>query len=511
MTTRIRTQLISSVALISLTVFALLSFILIRAQRRSLIEEMAQHAEQWTETIRTSTRHAMMGNRGEDVHQIIDAIGELQTIRKVRIFNKEGRIIYSPEKTEIGTMVDKRAEACYGCHAADSPLERLETTERARFFTDSEDQMYLGFINPIYNEPGCSEAACHAHPADQTVLGVLDVTLSMEHVETQVAASLNKAILLTAVTIFSTSLIIVFLFHRLVAKPVEELLAAMKTVATGNLDYRIKVKRNDELGELGRSFNRMTGKLAETQNQLYQSNKLASVGRLAAGIAHEINNPLTGVLTFSSLLLKNADEDPELKEDLETIVGETKRCRQIVKGLLDFSRQVPPHKSNRDFNDIVERALGIVDHQLVVNNIRVTKTLAEDLPAVRVDPNQMAQVLINLLVNAADAIGPDGGEIFVSTDTKEVDGRLFVETKVADDGFGIQEEEQSKIFEPFFTTKEGKGTGLGLAVVWGIVNEHDGSITVSSRLNRGATFTVLLPVEGQTRVETGELVSEQAV
>ncbi|MGB3564955.1 MAG: ATP-binding protein, partial [Thermoanaerobaculia bacterium] len=151
-------------------------------------------------------------------------------------------------------------------------------------------------------------------------------------------------------------------------------------------------------------------------------------------------------------------------------------------------------KTHVNLNETVKRSLEIVDHQLAVNNIAVTTTMREDLPSARLDSNQIVQVLINLLVNAADAIGPQGGEIFLSTDLKEIESNQMVEVKVADTGSGIPLSEQDKIFEPFFSTKEGKGTGLGLAVVWGIINEHDGSISVTSQPERGSTFTILLPI-----------------
>jgi CheY-like chemotaxis protein len=224
----------------------------------------------------------------------------------------------------------------------------------------------------------------------------------------------------------------------------------------------------------------MTARLAEARHQVYQSNKLASVGRLAAGIAHEINNPLTGVLTYSSFLLKRAT-DEETKSDLETIVHETKRCRDIVRGLLDFARQVPPRKTQVDVNAVVERALDIVDNQLRVQNIQVTKSLESDLPSIPADANQVQQVLINLLVNAADAFESADRQIFLGTDLKRIDGRQMVEIKVADNGVGIPEKNLGRLFEPFFTTKENKGTGLGLAVCWGIVNEHGGD-RVESRI-----------------------------
>ncbi len=492
MKSRIGAQLILAVAFISVAVFALLSFILITAQRRSLISQMKRHSTQCIETIRSSTRYAMMHNQREELSEIVNAIGRQPAINKVRILNKDGEIVYSPDNVERGHRVNMEAEACFGCHGTVTPRERLAEEDWSRFFSDENGNPYLGIISPIHNEPSCAEADCHAHPATQTVLGVLDVTVSLEGVQEEMAASRNKAILLTALTIFSTSLVGSLLFHNRVGRPVTELALATRRVADGDLTTALEANRHDELGDLQRSFNDMTSRLAETQSQLYQSNKMASVGRLAAGIAHEINNPLTGVLTFSSLLLRQAPPDSELQEGLETIVSETKRCRDIVKELLDFSRQVPPHKTDLDLNQVVETALDIVDHQFTVNNIKVTRGLAETLPKVRADANKMGQVLLNLLVNAADAVEPGAGEIFVGTDVKEISGRPFVEIKVADNGQGIPESEQSQIFEPFFTTKE-TGTGLGLAVVWGIVSEHGGTISVSSKPARGTTFSVRIP------------------
>jgi two-component system NtrC family sensor kinase len=489
---RIGEQLILAVALISVTVFALLSFILITAQRRSLISQMQRHSTQFIETIRSSTRYAMMHNQREELDEIVDAIGRQPEIAKVRIFNKEGQIVYSPNESEKGNRVDMEAEACFPCHGTEVPRERLDQNDWSRFFSDDQGQSFLGIIRPIHNEPSCSEADCHVHPESQTVLGVLDVTMSLEGVHEEMVDSRNKAILLTAITIFSTSLIGLFLFHSRVGRPVTELAAATRRVAEGDLTTTIDVRRHDELGDLQRSFNEMTIRLDETQSQLYQSNKMASVGRLAAGIAHEINNPLTGVLTFSSLLLRDAPEGSELHEGLTTIVSETKRCRDIVKELLNFSRQVPPHKTLLDLNEVVEKALDIVDHQFTVNNIEITRGLAPNLPAVKADANKLGQVLLNLLVNASDAVEPGSGEVFVGTQTIDANGKAAVELKVSDNGSGISPEHQAQVFEPFFTTKD-NGTGLGLAVVWGIVTEHEGTIRVSSRPGRGTTFTVRLP------------------
>jgi len=238
----------------------------------------------------------------------------------------------------------------------------------------------------------------------------------------------------------------------------------------------------------------MTRNLEEAQTQLYHSDKLASIGRLAAGVAHEINNPLTGVLTYSSYLLKRSKDDPEMKSDLEVVVRETKRCRDIVKDLLDFARPISASKKSANINDIIDRALNIVANQLSFRNIAVHKRFMDSLPDVSIDQGQLQQVFINLLVNAADAIGDEGGEISISTQTVLFQGKEHIQVEVKDTGCGIAKENLSKIFEPFYSTKENKGIGLGLSVVWGIIDKHQGTITVDSELNKGSTFTIRLPV-----------------
>ncbi len=496
---RISHQLIVAVAVTAAVIFGLLSHLLISSHRRSTVAVMEQYADYCAETIRRSTRFAMLQNQPDEVHQIIDAIGRQENILGIRILNKDGRVVYSPAKEDIGTKVDKQAEACRGCHSGDSPLRHADLEPWTRFFTGDEGLAEMGIIKPIYNEPSCSQADCHAHSPDQAVLGVLDIILSLDSAEQHMEEERKKALLSIGAAILSISGIIWLLIHQLVNKPVRRLVEATDAVAAGDLGYRIEVLRDDELGKLEGSFNEMTERLAGAQSQLYQSNKMASVGQLAAGIAHEINNPLTGILTFSSLLLKEPDQKPEVREDLETIVRETKRCRDIVKGLLDFSRQVPPRKTNVDLNKTVDRALNIVDHQFDVANIQVTRGLVDLLPPVRADANQILQVLINLLVNAAHAVeSKKDGEIFVGTDLRTIDGKAHIEIKVADNGCGIPSENLAKIFEPFFTTRETGGTGLGLAVVWGIVNEHGGTISVDSKPNRGTTFTIHLPVTEPT-------------
>jgi len=488
MVTGISSRLILVIAAVSIATIGIFSYLLTDAQHRALLSQVEHNAHQISETIKSSTYHDMLLNRREGLHRMIDTFGKQEGIGQVRIFNKEGAIIYAAEGADIGTMVDKQAEACYACHAADRPIERLPVDERSRVFQVEGAPRQYGIINPIYNEPSCWQASCHVHTEDQTVLGVLDITMSLADVDRQLLSSWIKVALFAATAVLALSLIIWWFFENLVGKPVSRLVTATQRVAGGDLTCKVDVKRRDELGRLADSFNDMTGKLREQHQQLIQSDKLASLGRLAAGVAHEINNPLTGVLTYSSFLLKRA-EDAETREDLEIIVRETKRCRQIVKNLLDFARQARPNKSDVDLDGVIRRALEILRNRLTLEGVSVDVDVARDLPSIKADRDQLVQVLVNLIVNAADALGKTGGTITIRS-AKAAGGVVL---EVADNGCGINSENLNKIFDPFFSTKGHEGTGLGLAVVWGIVNEHGGAIEVASNTGRGTVFTIRLP------------------
>lgn len=498
MLNKISYKLILAVGGTTILIILIFSFFIFESQYKTMIQLLEQNANQCSETVKSATKYDMLLNQREHTYRIIETFGNQQCIEKIRIFSKLGEIIYSTDKNEIHQTVDKKAESCYACHAVGAPLERLTIPERTRIFTTNDNRKNLGIINPIYNEPGCWQADCHAHDESQTVLGVLDVTISLDEVEQAIAANRRKILMFVASAIIAISLLLWILVHQLVGKPVEQLVEATKIVAEGNLEYKITKFKNDELGMLDRSFNEMTSKLVAAQRQLYQSDKLASLGRLSSGIAHEINNPLTGVLSFSSLLLKRSDLSADVKEDLEVIVRETKRCRDIVKRLLDFARQEPPKKTIVHINEIVDRTLRILSNQFQLKNISTHIQIADNLPEFRADANQLQQVLINLLINAADAYDEKGGEIRVSADLGRLNGQECITIEVVDSGCGIPQENLTKIFEPFYTTKGQKGTGLGLAVVWGIVEKHDGKIEVNSEVGKGTTFTLRLPVNGTT-------------
>jgi len=223
-----------------------------------------------------------------------------------------------------------------------------------------------------------------------------------------------------------------------------------------------------------------------------ESERLAIIGQLAAGVAHELNNPLGGVLVYSHLLVEDLDDEDPKRENLEKIVIQATRCKEIVKGLLDFAHQTEPKIELANINKILKDTLSLVENQALFQNIKISKSFCSSPPQVMVDKAQIQQVLMNIVFNAAEAM--EGyGDLIISTRVTETD--RFMEIEFTDTGCGIPEENLERLFEPFFTTKEvGHGTGLGLAISYGIIQRHGGDIEVKSQVGKGTTFTIRLPI-----------------
>lgn len=287
---------------------------------------------------------------------------------------------------------------------------------------------------------------------------------------------------------------------------IKKLARAADQVAHGNLDTRVEIQSHDELRELADAFNFMAAALKKrdekvrefTTRRIMESERLAHIGQLAAGVAHEINNPLTGIVTYSHLLLERASTQNGTRQSLEKIVKQADRCRDIIRGLLDFSRQRKPEKRLSNVNRVLEECVSLVDNQVLFHNIRIVQHLSPNLPQVFMDPSQVQQVFMNMILNAADAM-KEGGQLTLTT--RYVPVEQMVEIEFTDTGHGIKEADLDRIFSPFFTTKEvGHGTGLGLAISYGIVKEHKGTITVESEEGEGATFTICLPVSNEQEI-----------
>lgn len=518
-------KLTIATGVVLLSTMALFAFLNLNSLKDLLLQEAISEADKVTDTIIRSTHNQMLRDDRPLFYKTIAEIGSQRGVERIRLINKTGRVIYSTRDNETGTMLKKQAEICIICHGQKELRITASSKSRSRRFYGPSGEEFLGITNAIYNEESCYTASCHFHPESFKVLGVLDVVVSLDTMHSLIDAYRNRSIALTLLLIALISLSLTLFTQKLVNHPVRELLAHTKMLSRGELDGLVPSFANDELGELAESFNDMTlnlkkartelegwgrtleqmvqertHELTQIQAQLIRSEKLASLGEVVAGIAHEINNPLTGILVFSSLIHSNPKLDETLKNDIETVIRETKRCAGIVKGLLEFARCSTPLKMLTSVHEVSDTALSLIEHQILFQDITVLREYADDLPALFVDANQIEQVLINIFINAAQAMQGEGILRIRSWADPELG---FVFLTIADNGCGIPEAHLSKIFDPFFSTKENKGTGLGLSVSYGIIQEHGGVIEVQSEVGAGTTFTIKFPLQQESPAEAG--------
>ncbi len=505
-------------------VFGLIGWQHTLLHRRDLEERTFASTDRISETIKRSARYSMLSNHRDEVYHIITTIGAQPGIGRIRIYNEQGRISFSTDEHEVGSFVDKKVEACVSCHAQEQPLARLNRPDRLRIFRNEKGERLAGLINPIENEPGCWSAPCHAHPANQQVLGVLDVMVPLASLDETIVHGARRMVGDTVIGISAVSLLAGVLTWFVVQKPVTRLVRGTRRVAAGDLEAKIPVESRDELGVLAQSFNQMTedlrhardevdgwtrtletrveektAELKKVHQQMLHVERMTSIGKLAAIVAHEINNPLAGIHTYARLLMKQADrgalDSGSARENLSMIASESARCGEIVKGLLQFSR--PNNRTEMrpgDVNEAVRHSLRLVEHKIRLLALKTRVDLAPDLPPVLCDRQQVVQALVALLINACEATTPNEGELVVTTRALAGAGvRSGVEIRVRDNGSGMDAETKARIFEPFFTTKEGeKSLGVGLAVVLSIVTRHGGEIEVDSAPGAGTTFALRL-------------------
>jgi len=299
------------------------------------------------------------------------------------------------------------------------------------------------------------------------------------------------------------AIVLSFILANSIVRPVSGLAKAARRIADGDFSCAVGIESNDEIGDLGDVFNFMIASIKERDTQIKEfakakiaeAERLAMVGQLAAGVAHEINNPLTGILLYCDLVLKNIPEDSPQRANLEKINNEAKRCKTIIRGLLDFSRQTEPEIKPLMINTTVEEVLALVKNQPLFHNISIEKNLDPSLPMVNADVSQIHQVFMNIILNSAEAMHGNGTLAITTGITED---EKYIYTSFTDTGQGIAEENLPKVFDPFFTTKEtGHGTGLGLSISYGIIRKHHGEIDVTSEVGKGTTFIVKLPLAMQ--------------
>ena len=347
--------------------------------------------------------------------------------------------------------------------------------------------------------------------------GAAKIDVGGLHVVTRISVSaayltarqlLSDLVIIGLIIVFIAAISAVVVSRKFNA-PLESLSAAGRKIAKGDFDGEVDIKSRDEIGQLADSFNNMANELLERERSLksaqlalVQSEKMAAVGTLSAGLAHEVKNPLSAVLGYAQLAKRKLSQPDVIKKHLDIIENETRRCNEIIGNLMQFSRQEKGEFTDVTINEVVEKSVGIVDHQLGLKNVHVNMKLAPDIPEIIGNSNQLQQVLMNLAINAQQAMEPDGGTVDIATYFDN--DNVYI--RVSDTGPGISEEVVEKIFEPFFTTKAaGEGTGLGLSVTYGIIRDHNGDIRVEKADSGGARLVIALPLH-VTR-EPGSTVS----
>lgn len=442
----------------------------------------------------------LLNRNFEVVDKIRDTIFESGALYKgkpigtVTIFQNDVRISTNVLNEDGSRAISTKLSS----DVAETVLKRNEVFRGKAFVVND---WYLSAYTPIKSVNG-------------ETIGILYVGILEKPYKDSLFRSLLIFFAIALLGVFIVGIISLRVAER-ISKPLLVLADAARQLAEGNYDVKVEVENsNDEIGVLSKVFRDMIVELREShialktwtevleekveertkvlktmQDQLIQTEKLAGIGRLAAGVAHEINNPLTGILTNASLMYDDVPEGDPKKADLKVIVEETLRCRKIVKGLLDFARQSPPQKQLLSLNEVIEDVITLVRNQANFRNIKIVLDLDPQIPKIMADKDQIRQVVLNIVLNAADAM-PNGGEFTILS--RIIDG-AYIELVFSDTGIGISEEVKEKIFEPFVTTKK-TGTGLGLSIAYGIIERHKGKISVESCVGKGTTFKIILPV-----------------
>jgi two-component system NtrC family sensor kinase len=459
------------------------------------------------------------------VEQVLTDIREKMEGIEVFICDTNQLITWSTHRDKIYTNITNTINNAEPMAALALLLQSGEAPKES-FEAEIDGKRHIIIIEPILNE----EACFHCHGSSRKIIGGMIVKTNVERALRTVTAAKNRTILTTILALLAIIVISYAMIEKFISRRVQKFAGGVKKVAAGDLDFEIQARSTDEIGDLARSFNIMTHELKEARDEItnwtltledlveertvqlkraqenaIQAEKMASMGRLAAIVAHEINNPLAGIRTYAKLMLKRKSElfpgdAVKYIQYIETIESESARCGEIVRGLLQFARPTKPKIGQHDINTLVEETLRLVQHQIDLLNIEIKLELASESPQISCDDQKIKQALVALLLNACDAVQSDTGFIAISTYLMEEKKRVGI--AISDNGIGMDEETRSHMFEPFFTTKtvspekeSSLNSGLGVSVVYEIVKSHQGSIEVESQLGKGTTITICLPQE----------------
>lgn len=516
---------------ISLIFFVFLAIIIYSVSNNYMEKVTLRCGERVARLVDRALQTTMMSSDHTELVQTIDYLCEIPGIRNISIYNSDGHVqhatrgnIFHPD------TVLKTQFSCNDCHISADTTRWIEKGVCV-FNKDIDGGRELVILAPVLNLEGCSSIDCHAEEAGNELLGLLEIELPLNEMDNALNRTIFNYFIIVLLFIMSfTGILLVFAHHR-IHKPLSRIVTASKEVRQGNMNLRLDVASSDlsDIREVEEAFNQMLASIAETsrelqqwshdleskvlektedlersQNEIYHIERLASLGKLSASVAHEINNPLAGILTYAKLvsrMLTNVEFDTKKKESITSHLGmiqsETMRCGLIVRGLLDFSRDDTPNLKLTEMNKVLAETMRLVQHSFQIAGVEFTQDFSASEDRVKANPNKIKQACLAVLSNALEAVPENEGSVhYRSYNPSE---SLYA-IEITDNGIGIDEKDKKHIFEPFFSRKrDTSGIGLGLAVTFGIVKQHDGKIEVDSAPGRGTTITFILPLANKEK------------
>ena len=496
-------KIIISVGIVISVVIGVCAYIIVIVQTNELMDRAKRNGIYINHLVNQYVSQFMLTGNRKEIKEFFININKSEEVRKIFLFDENGRIVFSSNQNDIGMDAD------------DFHRGLFENIEGRVKYKVQEKSGIFSIVTPISNKPECQQC----HDTARATLGALALDISLVPAEKEIVKNRNLIILFALVGLVLVSAVLSVLVVIMVKRPINKLIGTMTEVEQGNFDVKVDIKNKDELGQLGNSFNSMIARLERTnmellrhhEMQLQQAEKMATIGELASGIAHEIKNPLAGIGAAIQVLADEFDLRNTHSEVVDEIMLQLDRLNKNTRDLLSFARPAEPRFLSGDLNEVVSKAVFFVRKQAEKQKIGIKEELEKQIPKIFLDPEQMQQVFLNIMLNAVQAT-PEGGNLTISTQkkpeivpviigapgvrgSKDNVSRERIEISFSDTGKGITEEHLKKIFNPFFSTKH-RGTGLGLAISRNIVEKHGGHIEVKSKPGRGTNVTVVLPVNG---------------